>query len=508
MKPKVLLVDDEKLNLMTFEAFLADDGYELHCAEDGRIAIELARAISPDLILLDVMMPGLDGFAVCQEIRRDPELGHVPIIIVTALHDSASRLQGLQAGADDFLTKPCSRDEIRARVRTIVSLNRFRTIAEQRARFEQLYDSAPVAIVVTDENGVVQTANPLAEALLAGVAKQLLPGRCLEERFGPDAATVVAAAIAAALSNDPLPAQEVRRETVGARQILSVRATSIPEAGRRRAMLIFNDVTSEVQARETVETMNRALDELVRARTRQLEEANELLLSYASFVSHDLRSPLSVVKGYLSMVQEGAVPLAEAGRIIEGAYNGTIMMQELVQNILQLAQEEHAGARAGSDIMTDPTPIVQHVWSHVMGLFPHQNRRFTVKPLLPVNASALLIERVFYNLMTNAAKYSLQREEPVIEVGVMEMDAGSAIYIRDNGVGFDHRDADKLFREFSRLPGATKGEGLGLGLSLAARLVRGHGGQIWAEGQAGNGATFYVQFGEPTVAKAAIDKSA
>jgi signal transduction histidine kinase len=506
MKPKVLLVDDEKLNLLTFEAFLADDDYELHSVDDGTCAVELARAISPDIILLDVMMPGVDGFTVCRTIRQDPLLRHVPIIIVTALHDTASRLEGLRAGADDFVTKPCSRDEIRARVRTIVSLNRFRTIAEQRARYERLYDLAPVGIVMTDDGGVVLSANPDAEKALATASGRTLVKDSLYARFEGDDVAVVQSAVAAAIAGWSWPQRDVRQCGANGERVLRIRVAGVTDEGARRAMLIFADVTAEAEAKAGLERMNRELDAAVQARTRQLEDANALLLSYASFVSHDLRSPLAVMKGYLSMVQEGAVPLAASGKMIEGAYKATIMMEQLVRNILQLAHDEHSGSHEGGHA-TDPAPIVRHVWSHVSGLFPHSRREFLVGPLPKVGVSALLVERVFYNLLTNAAKYSASRADVLIEVGSIDTPTGPALYVRDNGVGFDARDADRLFREFSRLSEPATGGGLGLGLSLVARLIRTHGGRIWAEGKAGEGATFYVQFGSHAAAPPAASEA-
>lgn len=494
MKPKILLVDDEKLNLLTFEASLADDGYELHVAEDGRSALEAAQRLVPDLILLDIMMPEIDGFTVCRRIRADPVIGRVPIIIVTALHDTSSRLEGLRAGADDFLTKPCSREEMRARVRTIVTLNRFRAIAEERARFEQLYEFAPIGIVLTDARGTVVAANPQARALLEDPDRTSLMGDRLVQRFDAAQHEAVQQLIERSFADGAQPEQELRCCTGRSARELLIKATTIYEAGQRRAMLILSDVTAEVKSRRELERLNRSLDDLVRSRTRQLEEANGLLMSYASFVSHDLRSPLTVMKGYLSMIQEGAVPLEKARPLIDSAYKAALTMQELVQNILQLAQDEHRGTRAGLIETIDPTPLVRRVWNHVAGLFPHTNRQFTVGALPEVKANALLVERVFYNLLTNAAKYSAHRDRPVIEVGTADDGSGSTIFVRDNGSGFDTRDADKLFREFSRLPDAPTTEGFGLGLSLVARLVAVNGGRVWAEGKAGMGATFFVQF--------------
>ncbi len=128
----ILIVDDAPSARETLVALLEKENYQLHLAKDGFQALRLLKTLQPDLILLDVMMPGLDGFEVCRRIRSDPRLAEVPIILLTALDDRESLLQGIEAGADDFLHKPVDRQEIIARVRTITRLNRYRTLLEQR----------------------------------------------------------------------------------------------------------------------------------------------------------------------------------------------------------------------------------------------------------------------------------------------------------------------------------------------------------------------------------------
>jgi hypothetical protein len=113
------------------------------------------------------MKPDLDGSTVCRLLRGDPTLGRIPLGLITALDDDASRLEGLRAGADDFVAEPCRREELRARVRTIASLNRFRSIAEHRVRFDQRCESSPRAIGLADAVGGVSDANPAAKVLLA-----------------------------------------------------------------------------------------------------------------------------------------------------------------------------------------------------------------------------------------------------------------------------------------------------------------------------------------------------
>ncbi len=503
MKARILIVDDEQINLTTLEAFLADDGYELFFARNGLDACALAQVEQPDLILLDVMMPEMDGFTVCRRIRSDPVIGRVPIIVVTALDDDRSRLEGLRAGADDFLTKPCRREEIRARVRTVAALNRFRAIAEQSERFQRLYELAPVATVLADEAGRVVDANRLAETMFATGHGRALREDSLYARLDRPAGETVREAIATAFRGGGAAPRELRRGAGADERIMQVRATIVPDGGARLALLVFDNVTEEVKAREGLKKLNRELDDLVRARTRQLEDANAMLMSYASFVSHDLRSPLTVIKGYVSLLKEGVVPLdAGAAPLIGEIYNASVTMQELVQNILQLAKEEHEGPGDGPRPAVDPTPIVRHLFMHVRGLFPGMTPELVAADLPEVGVSAVLIERVFYNLLTNALKYSTGRAQPRVEVGGYAAPEGPVLFVRDNGVGFDARDADKLFREFSRLDTAGNSEGYGLGLSLVARLVRTHGGRIWAEGAVDAGATFFVQLPAPPPAAA------
>jgi putative two-component system response regulator len=152
-QPIVLIVDDEPIIRETMGALL-DRDYELYFAENGLEGLALALQIHPDIILLDVMMPKIDGFEVCRRIRATELLAEVPIIMITALDDRDSRLQGLRAGVDDFLTKPFDRMELLARVQTITRLNRYRRIVEQRNQLESLHEELLISYHKTIEGWV------------------------------------------------------------------------------------------------------------------------------------------------------------------------------------------------------------------------------------------------------------------------------------------------------------------------------------------------------------------
>jgi len=132
----ILIVDDEPSNLETLASILEPEGYRLATAEDGYQAIEQAKALQPDVILLDVMMPGMDGFEVCRFIRDEADLAEVPIILLTALDDRQALLNGFASGADDFITKPFNRHELRARLRNITGLDRYHKLLEERKHLQ------------------------------------------------------------------------------------------------------------------------------------------------------------------------------------------------------------------------------------------------------------------------------------------------------------------------------------------------------------------------------------
>ena len=494
MTAKILLVDDDECNLITLEAILGTKGYELHTASNGADACRLAESLSPDLILLDVMMPGMDGFAVCRHIRATPGIQSVPIIMLTALNDQASRLEGIRSGTDEFLTKPCVSEEMRARVATVIRLNRFRIIAEQRTRFEQLFTLAPAAALLLDTTGRVVSANTKAAALFQYRATAELTGVILPETCPPEAAEKIRSFLTG-LSPSPDPVI-LRLSLSGEERIYSAQSSRLEESNAHLILLLLGDVTAEVRAREEAESISRRLEEQVQARTRQLHDANDLLLSYASFISHDLRNPLCAIQAYLSFLQGAPADAATVRKCVSGAHSAAQLMGDMIRSLLELATDEKNQVSAPPEPF-DPHPLISRLACKIAALNPAIEPAITVGPLPLVYTRPAVVERVFYNLLVNAIKFSSVREHPVIEIGSVATPDGTALYVRDNGVGFKPQDAPRLFTAFSRLPGTEECDGLGLGLSLVSKLLQAHQGRIWAEGHPGEGATFFVQFKTP-----------
>jgi signal transduction histidine kinase len=173
----LLIVDDIASARETLLAMLEPENYQIEQAKDGFQALQILQQIQPDLILLDVMMPGMDGFEVCRRIRATPQLAEIPIIILTALDDRASLIQGIEAGADDFLSKPVDRYELTARVRTITRLNRYHILQQQRENLREMTER----LVAAQEEERHRMSRELHDDLGQALTTQMISLRNLQD---------------------------------------------------------------------------------------------------------------------------------------------------------------------------------------------------------------------------------------------------------------------------------------------------------------------------------------
>jgi signal transduction histidine kinase len=274
------------------------------------------------------------------------------------------------------------------------------------------------------------------------------------------------------------------------------------EEGRAELGQALSNLNAQIGARQLAEDeiclLNKDLEHRVELRTAELKEANLELEAFSYSVSHDLRAPLRHMDGFSRILQQEYAPQlpAEAVHYIERIRSAATKMAALVEDLLHLS-------RIGRQLPHVETlalaSLVAEAQAEVLPEAGGRTIDWQIRSLTEVDADAVLLRQVFTNLFSNAIKFTRKHLRPVIEVGCRREYTKTVIFVRDNGVGFDPRYADKLFGVFQRLHRQDEFEGTGIGLATVQRIVHKHGGRVWAESQVGQGATFY--FSLPAKAK-------
>jgi len=296
------------------------------------------------------------------------------------------------------------------------------------------------------------------------------------------------------LRNESVRNLEVRLRRIGSdwQRIFSHSGAIVREpSGKQIAFLTINDITERKHAEDEIRGLNAELEQRVAERTAQLQAANQELEAFSYSVSHDLRAPLRHVLGFVELLQKDAGPslsdngLGHLTTISQAAHR----MGDLIDDLL-------AFARIGQSEMRKTEFNLDELVRETLGDFQAETKErnivWTIQVLPMALADRALLRLVLVNLISNALKFTGARIEAKIEIGCAPAGSGeTVIFIRDNGAGFDPKYAEKLFGVFQRLHSQDEFGGTGIGLANVQRIIRRHGGRVWAEGVVNGGATFY-----------------
>ncbi len=257
---------------------------------------------------------------------------------------------------------------------------------------------------------------------------------------------------------------------------------------------VTRDITERKRAELQIRKLNAELEGRVAARTFELAAANIELETFSYSVSHDLRAPLRHMHGFAKILLEDFGPSLDpsAQHYLHRIQDATQHMGRLVDDLLNLSR---LGRQPLHLERTGLNTLVEEILTDLQGETCGRQIEWQIGSLPSVECDPGLIKQVFANLLSNALKYTRPRERAVIEVGHRAADGRVALFVRDNGVGFNMKYADKLFGVFQRLHAQEDFEGTGVGLAIVQRVVRKHGGDVWAEAEPGTGATFYFTLG-------------
>jgi PAS domain S-box-containing protein len=274
--------------------------------------------------------------------------------------------------------------------------------------------------------------------------------------------------------------------TFGRDAWLNCRFTTFESGGQLHLLLTINDMTERMQAESEIRDLNRQLQ----AQAESLTAANRELEAFSYSVSHDLRSPLRAIDGYTRILSEeySSSLDAEGRRLCAVVTNETRRMGQLIEDLLAFSR---AGRAEMHPSPVDMEALARSAFEELTMPEDRQRIEFKVGELPAAEGDPILINQVWTNLLANAIKFSSRQERALIEVEGRQTDDEALYFVRDNGAGFPMKYADKLFGVFERLHHESDFQGTGVGLAIVQRIVNRHGGRIWAESKANQGATFY-----------------
>jgi PAS domain S-box-containing protein len=466
-------------------------------------ALARLREASVDVVLLDLALPDSQGhatFAAVHDLVPD-----VPIIVLTDLGDDILAVRVVHEGAQDYLVKRQVNGQVLSRaIRYAIERQGVRLeLHTAERRWRAIVGTALDAVIIMDAAGTITDWNARAEIVFGWPAAEVV-GRLLSETIVPPqhrAAHQRGLQHFLATGAGPILGKRIELTALhkdGREFPVELTVTPMRLADAWLFCAFLRDISDRHEGAREIIRLNEQLEGRVAERTAALATVNQDLEAFTYSVSHDLRAPLRHVSSFVRiLVDEFRDTLdPKAQHYLKRIEDGAQRMSHLVDDLLTLA-------RVGKqDLQLRATPLLPLVERIIVALKTETADRhidWQVGELPVVECDAGLMGVVLTNLLSNAVKYTRPRKQALIEMGQTACDGTDVLFVRDNGVGFDMKYADKLFGVFQRLHRAEEFDGTGVGLATVQRIVLKHGWRIWAEAGVDQGATFFFTFGAPPI---------
>jgi two-component system NtrC family sensor kinase len=519
----VLVIDDSPTFREELRRALAGAGYTVLTAASGEEGLRVAAASRPGAIVVDGVMPGIDGSTVVRRLRLDEALRGTPCLLLTASEDGGAELRALDAGADAFVRKEEDLAVILARLAAVLRSSakagggtpslqgpkRVLAVDDSMTYLQELastlrVEGYDVVLAQSGEEALEMLAAQPVDCIMLDLMMPGLSGAetCRRIKASPgvrDIPLIMLTAVEgrAALieglgagADDYIP-KASDFDVLKARLRAQLRRKQFEDEHRKIREELLR---SELEAAEA-RTARRVAETRV-ALTQELERKNAELEAFSYSVSHDLRGPLRTIDGFSQVLMEdNAAQLDELGmehlrRICAAAKR----MGDLIDDLLQLSRVSRGPlGREPADL----AEIARAVADELAGKDVGRTVTFVAPERLPVSGDSRLLRIVFDNLLGNAWKFTSKTAGARIELGAAEQDGRIVYFVRDNGNGFDMADAGRLFTPFQRLHTEAEFPGTGIGLTTVRRVIERHGGTVWAEGVVGQGATISFTLSQP-----------
>ena len=546
-KNSVLIVDDEPANIIALTSILGSE-YSVSAAKSGQSAIKVAKEILPDVILLDVLMPEMDGHEVIAELKSTEKTQKIPVIFITGLDNKDAEKKGLALGAADYIPKPFTSDIVKLRVQ-----NQVRIVNHTRAIDEQLRQQALMTKIAnsfltdihldslfTDTLRMVGEFMDIAQVLLYKYEIDSNTFICQSEWIRPDLSMTTRVPKAIELkepmlsvinglalnnernlclhSNDPFFKEAM---TPYRKNFHNYIMTPIFIKGKLYALLDFaredsgrkwnesevnlavlvSSIFSGVFERNAIEhDLNVVLKlqtDLIAAK-EQAEHSSRAKSEFLARMSHEMRTPMNAIIGLMQVIKITDISTDDVKEYLNEIDIASRQLLDLINDVLDISGMEH-GAFKLSDSVFDVGTMVQDIMqaTNYIASQKQQTLNFNVDPTIPASLTGdgKHLKQVITALLANAVKFTSKQGEICFAARVLKEDDGIItlqIEVSDNGIGISKEQQDKLFDLFEQVDGSNtrKYGGIGIGLPLSKRIVEMMGGSMWVESEVGKGAKF------------------
>jgi PAS domain S-box-containing protein len=507
---EILMVDDTPDKLLALEAALGDVSETIVKAESGSEALRLVLKREFAVILLDINMPGMDGFETASLIRQRKSSAHTPIIFITSFSTADVEVyRGYSLGAVDYLFTPVTPEVLRSKVAVFIELakkNREiqrqaealrraeeermqRQLDETNARLEwetrrnYFFRLSIELLAISNYQGVFTQTNPTWQKTL-GYGESELHGHALQAFIHPEDLPATNEVIANILKAEtPLYFENRFRAKDGEYRWLGW--TIAPFAAEGLLYIFARDMTDRRQRENEIRRLNGDLEQ----RTLSLQLLNQELESFSYSLAHDLRTPLRSITAYSEMIVAGEAGelTTEALKMVRTIQRNSGRMTQLMDDFLAFFRVARKDVKQEKIVMT---AIAREAIATVM-VDSKRQIEFKVGTLPPAKGDPAMVLQVLVNLVSNAVKFTALKEKAEIEIGCVADRIPTVYYVKDNGVGFNMKYYSRLFGVFERLHRREEFDGTGIGLAIVQKIVQRHGGSVWAEAAVDQGATFY-----------------
>ncbi|MBI9066905.1 MAG: response regulator [Salinivirgaceae bacterium] len=493
-KGTILIVDDSHDTLALLSNFLVEEHYKVLTADSGELALASLKKVTPDLILLDIRMPNMDGFEVCCNLKNKKELKHIPVIFLTALTDNGDKIKGFKLGAVDYLNKPFEKEELLARVNVQIELYTYhklfkeqtarqlfekeKQLSDEKKRLKTILNTLDDPIFVKDNHHRIIMANTAFCNIFKMEEKDFL-GKTFAENV-PENERAEFLTIDRAVLDTGIT--DIREETITVENfthtIITSKSRFVEHSGEKFLVGTLHDISEINKAEQKIKKQNEQLTQLSAAKLR-----------FVSILGHDLKSPFNTIIGFTDILLK-KFRTFDAEKIEQQL----TIINNTARNTFKLLEDIILWAKANSrKVSFSPRKInFSDVYESVLSTLKPQakQKEITINNLvakeLNVFADINMVALILRNLLSNAIKFTHSKGQ--ITINAEQNDTMVTVSVTDNGVGMDSDTMNKLFDMSQKIisRGTANETGTGLGLLLCKEYIEMHDGKIWAESEIEN----------------------